>query len=338
MKESKPHQQTYPPIKDRFNRIIDYLRLSVTDRCNLRCTYCMPEEGVPFIPHENIIRFEELEQIVRVFALSEGRKIRITGGEPFVRKGLIQFLRNISVFPHLKLHITTNGVKTYQYVGELAELGIAGVNLSLDTLDRGKFVRIARRDAFQQVWLSFTKLLEAGIPLKINTVVQKGINDDEIIQLARLAEKYPVHVRFIEQMPFNGQKIYKNEHLFSGDEILFNLKSCFPSIKKEEHQASTAELYRIEGFKGRIGIIRGYERAFCSACNRIRITSTGILKNCLYDNGVGDVKTFIREHQPTDEQLYEYLTQLISRKHRDGHVAEEESEMEKKQSMAVIGG
>jgi cyclic pyranopterin phosphate synthase len=298
----------------------------------------MPEEGVAFLPHEEIIRFEELEQIIRVLVHAGIEKIRITGGEPFVRKGLLPFLQRITKNQKVKVHLTTNGVQTGKYIEELQRMHIAGINLSLDTLQPEKFHRITRRNFFDLVWNTFNKILEAGIPLKINSVIQKGLNDDEIVNLALLAKEFPLHIRFIEQMPFNGKSSFSREKIMLGDEILERIRQSFPSLKKESSGSSTAEIFSIEGFKGKIGIIRGYERAFCASCNRIRITSTGILKNCLYDNGVLDLKQFIRQHDPSDAELYDAIAQAVGRKHQDGHIAEMRSNLTHKQSMSIIGG
>ncbi|GAB4168762.1 MAG: GTP 3',8-cyclase MoaA [Calditrichia bacterium] len=332
-------QSIFPPLRDNFNRTISYIRLALTDRCNLRCTYCMPAEGIGFIPHEKILTYEELSKLSSVFVQAGIRKIRITGGEPFVRKGVMNFIthlkQNIKV---PELHITTNGVETYKYVSELAELGISGINLSLDTLNPDRFVEMTRRNSFNHVMRSIKLMLEYGIPLKINCVVQSGKNTDELTKIAALARENPIQVRFIEEMPFNGKRSFNQEkNLINAEQILQILSQEYPSIAPEPLQKGTAKIYQIDGFKGTIGIIGGYSRSFCGSCNRLRITSTGIIKTCLYDNGAFNLKEFLQD-KPNDAEIYHYLSDIIKNRYRNGFEAEKASFAECKQSMAMIGG
>ncbi len=337
MNETQNFHLKYPPLIDPFGRQLTYLRIAVTDRCNLRCTYCMPEEGVPFIPHERIIRFEELYRIVAIMSGSGISKIRITGGEPFVRKGLMDFFERIAALDGLRqIHLTTNGVLIHQYIGKLKRLGVSGINLSMDTLNTEKFKTITRREGWEQVWKSFRLVMEYGIPLKINSVIQRGINDDEIEGLARLAEEHPIQVRFIEQMPFNGL-IREFRKPFTALEIKERLENVFGELYPENNPGSTAQLFSIPGFAGKIGIIAGYSRTFCDSCNRLRITSTGILKTCLYDRGSIDLKTLVR-NGADDAKLYEAIADAVAKRHRDGFEAEEMTMNILKQSMAQIGG
>jgi len=323
-------------LTDNFNRTLNYLRLAVTDRCNLRCSYCMPVEGVDYIHHNNILSFEEALTLIKIFSELGIRKIRLTGGEPFVRKGFPEFLESIK---HLEnspsIHITTNGVLTGKYIKTLNDVKIAGINLSLDTLQKNKFISLTGRDNLTDVLHSLDKILNAGIPLKVNTVIQKHFNADEIPLIATLARENNIEVRFIEQMPFNGSSAKIDT--FSGKEICAELEKAFGKIYPESGNSSTAEIFRVEGFKGRLGIIGGYSRSFCGSCNRLRITSTGIMKNCLYDDGVLNLRDLLRSGASDDEIKNSIIAQTKLR-FENGFIAEMDSKSGVKNSMSLVGG
>jgi len=323
-------------LADNHGRPITYLRLSITDRCNLRCRYCRPEEGVPFIPHGEILTFEELERLTGIFCGLGVFKVRVTGGEPFARRGCMPFLQRLRKIPGLQsLHITTNGVQTDQYLDALADIGIAGINLSLDTLDRLQFLHITRRDFFAEVMRTLNGIIAHGIPLKINSVVQEDTEDDEIIRLADLARQHPVTLRFIEKMPFSG--ISRPTKLVNGH-LLQRLEKIFPTMVEQSLAApSTARVFSLPGFKGSIGIIQGYSRLFCATCNKLRITPTGMLKACLYDNGVLDLKTMLRQGAD-DREIAAAVTNCIQQRCRNGHEAEQLAKRVHEPSMASIGG
>lgn len=284
------------------------------------------------------------EEMVRACALLVNMgidKIRITGGEPFVRKDIMQLLTSISSLPGLKeLSLTTNGVLTAAYIPELKALGIKTVNLSLDTLDAGRFFSITRRDEFKDVMLTLEQLLKQDIEVKINAVVMAGKNTQDIIPLVELTKDTPVSVRFIEEMPFNG-----DGHQYSGIQwdyvrILEEIKDKFPTIQKLNDPAySTSYNYQIPGHKGNVGIIAAYSRTFCGTCNRIRITPQGELKNCLYDDGVLNIRDLMRSGI-NDNDLKESLLHVFSQREKDGWDAER-NRIEKTgvhESMATIGG
>lgn len=322
---------------DNFGRKIDYLRIAVTDRCNLRCTYCMPQEGLQFIPHEEILRFEELERLVKIFAQLGISKLRVTGGEPFVRKGLMGFLERISGIVNLKsLNITTNGILTRHYVAELKKIGIAGINFSLDTLRKDRFFNITHREGLESVKDSIFKTVEAGIKVKINTVIQSGINEDEIVPITEIARKNPVEIRFIEEMPFNGHRTDVKES-FDETKIIQMLAQQFPNMVSAIGGNSTAKLYSIPGFIGNVGVIGGYSRSFCDSCSRIRVTSRGMLKTCLYDGGVLDLKKMLREDK-TDEDIIAAIFSKVQTRFENGFEAEQHNIIKVKKSMAFIGG
>ena len=322
-------------LKDNYGRIIDYLRLAVTDRCNLRCQYCMPEEGIQSVLHDQILTYEEALRLINIFSGLGIKKLRITGGEPFVRKGLIKFIESVSKLNSAPaIHITTNGVLLRQYLSALKELGISGINLSLDTLDKEKFKSITKRDFLSEVLKTLYEIINLKIPVKINTVVSEDFNTDEISNIAAIAKDKDVEVRFIEQMPFNGKS--RSIKFISSREILSILQKTFNEVIPL-YSNSTANLFSIPGFKGKIGLIQSYSRLFCNSCNRIRITSTGMLKTCLYDNGVLDLREMLRINY-SDYEIKEAIIDCVNRKFKNGFEAENILKVRLKNSMASIGG
>lgn len=330
------------PLIDNFDRPINYLRISITDRCNLRCVYCMPESGMRFLPKKEILTFEEIERLTRILAEMGITKVRITGGEPFVRTDLMHLIRSISKINGIEeIHITTNGILTPKFIPELKEIGIAGINLSLDTLDRERFKEITRRNNFDDVLKTFHMALDYGIPLKINMVVMDGQNIPDIPLMANLAKEYPVDIRYIEEMPFNGANNNGNKKLrWNHQRILEDLRKAFPGIREiDTSPNSTSVNYHVPGFKGKIGIIAGFTRTFCGTCNRIRITAKGMLKTCLYDDGVFDLKSYLRS-DATDQQIRSMFLRLIGNRPKDGFEAQKVHKNLKPtyESMSAIGG
>jgi len=321
---------------DNHQRPITYLRLSITDRCNLRCRYCRPEEGVPFIPHEEILSFEELERLTTIFCALGVDKVRVTGGEPFSRRGCLSFLTRLRKIEGVKyLHITTNGVKTSRFLDELAAVSLDSINISLDTLDHKRFWKITRRDYLEAVLQTVHGVLARDIPLKINSVVLKDTSDDEIIQLAGLARDFPIALRFIEKMPFSGT--VRSGKLESGN-LSKRLKRIFPVIEEcASLPPTTARVFSLPGYKGKLGIIEGYSRLFCATCNKVRITPTGMLKTCLYDNGVLDLKKMLRTGSK-DEEIAAVILNCLQRRCVNGHEVEQLIKRASEPSMASIGG
>lgn len=328
-------------LYDNHGRRINYLRLAVTDRCNLRCFYCMPEEGIRYMPKEDLLTYEEMLRLVRILVSLGIDKIRITGGEPFVRKDIPDFLAALSRLEGLKqINITTNGTTTADLVPELARMGIHSVNLSLDTLDRDRFHQITRRDNFDEVMRTFDALLHHGINTKINAVVMAGQNIDDLIPMAELTRDLPVSVRFIEEMPFNGEGQHYEQLYWHHANILAHLKERFPDLEKlPDPPASTSYNYQIPGHKGSIGIIAAYTRTFCGTCNRIRITPQGSLKTCLYDTGIFNIRDIMRAGA-TDEQVIGSFLDALSHRAKDGWEAERNRGFDRpvSESMARIGG
>jgi cyclic pyranopterin phosphate synthase len=327
-------------LYDNHNRPLTYLRLSVTDRCNLRCFYCMPEQGLSWLPKSHLLTYEEIIRLVKLLARMGISKVRITGGEPFVRTDLMKLLRQLAEIPHLhELHLTTNGVLTAPYVAELKDLGIASVNLSLDTLDEARFARITRRHELHRVMLTLERLLHHNIALKINAVVMEGKNIEDIYPLAELTRAHKISVRFIEEMPFNGTGAHYARLTWNHKKILAHLQAAWPRLEKlPDVPGATATLYRIPGYEGTIGIIAAYSRTFCGTCNRIRITAQGTLKTCLYDNGVMNLRDMMRNGMP-DEEIVHALLRAFSQRARNGFEAEARRLAGPvRESMATIGG
>jgi len=327
-------------LYDNHGREINYLRLAVTDRCNLRCHYCMPEEGIDYVPRKDLLSYEEMLRLVTVLSKIGITKLRITGGEPFLRKDMMQFLEAISAIPTLKeIHITTNGTLTERIIPDLKRLGIKSINLSLDSLDKDRFREITRRDELDKVMATFHSLLAHGIKTKINAVIMNGHNTEDIIPMTLLSRDYPVSVRFIEEMPFNGAGKREVEP-WSFHEIFNLLKSEFPSIKKiQDAPFSTSMNYQIDNHKGTVGIIPAYSRTFCGTCNRIRITPQGLLKTCLYDSGVFNIKNLMRA-EATDSQLKTAFLEALGNRAKDGFEAERNRNfgLPVSESMSTIGG
>ncbi len=327
-------------LYDNHGRVINYLRLAVTDRCNLRCFYCMPEQGIDYVPKKELMTYEEMERIVNVLANLGIEKVRITGGEPFVRKNMMEFLTQLRGIEKLKqINITTNGTLTAPLIPDLKKLGIRSINLSLDTLDSKRFFEITRRDEYDKVMVTFEELLKHQIHTKINMVVMEGRNDMDIIEMANLTKDHPVDVRYIEEMPFNGAGANYPKLKWNHRVILDELKDHFPDIQKlPDPPFSTSSKYQVPGHKGKIGIIAAYSRTFCGSCNRIRLTPQGMLKTCLYDDGVFNIKNLIRAGA-TDEQMKAAFLDALSNRAKDGFEAEARRQIGVvSESMSTIGG
>ena len=301
----------------------------------------MPEEGIHYLPKKELLTFEEIIRLVTLMASMGISKIRLTGGEPFVRNDLMQLITRLVEIPGIKdLHLTTNGILTAPHLPELKRLGISSVNLSLDTLDKERFKKITRRDEFELTFETLKLLLENGIPLKINTVVMDGKNTEDIVPMAELTKENDVAVRFIEEMPFNGEGKHEGNLVWTHKKILAHLRERFPSIHKiNDPENSTAFHYKIPGYKGTIGIIAAFSRTFCGSCNRIRVTAQGVLKTCLYDDGVLDIKQGLRSGL-SDEQITHQLLHAFSQRAKDGFQAEKnrKNHLPAYESMSTIGG
>ena len=322
-------------MKDLYQREIDYMRISVTDRCNLRCKYWMPHD-IELLHHEDILSYEELLRIGRIGAKKGIRTLKVTGGEPLVRKGCVNFLGELKKIPGIDhVTITTNGVLLKEFLPDLKKAGVDRINISLDTLDSRQYERMTGRDQFDRVWESFLKAVEMNFKVKVNCVPVKGYNEDTYLSLARLAEDYPVDVRFIEMMPIGYGKDFDSP---KGDDILGQILTRYPQLTQSEKKRGFGPAYYYAGpeLKGSIGFIEALNHKFCNKCNRIRLTADGQLKACLYYKNSIDLKKKLREGA-SDEELERLFEQVLADKPREHHFGQTEEGTEKRK-MSQIGG
>jgi cyclic pyranopterin phosphate synthase len=279
-------------IKDGHGRVHNYLRISMTDNCNLRCFYCMPEEDYDFTPQARLMQSGEIEAIAKVFVSQGVDKIRLTGGEPLVRKDAGDIIRRLSNLP-VNLTMTTNGTRLHEYADLLQECGVRSLNISLDTLDRDKFLLMTRRDQFERVYANIRMMVDRGFHVKVNVVVMKGLNDGEILDFIEWTKHEPVHVRFIEFMPFNGNH-WANEKLFTWHQVMEVASSAYDVLPLEHVKHETVKKYIVPGHKGTFAVISTMSAPFCSDCNRMRLTADGKMKNCLFSSSESDLLTALR--------------------------------------------
>jgi cyclic pyranopterin phosphate synthase len=325
-------------LVDRFNRSINYLRVSITDRCNLRCVYCTPPDGERRLRHRDILRYEELLRIVRI-ALKLGiKKIRLTGGEPFVRKGIHEFIPMLMALKGLDdVSLTTNGVYLKDNLEMLKAAGIKRINVSIDSLNRVKFKRITRFDYFSEVWKGIEKARDMGFyPIKLNVVIMKGINDNEVLDFGRLAIEHPYHIRFIECMPVgfesNGLAFIPNSEI---EKTLVHKFGPLIPVSPGQNDGP-AERYRFDGGKGEIGLISPISNSFCQYCNRLRLTANGMLLPCLLSNIEVDIKDPLRRGC-LDEELIEVFLKAVKEK-PECHVLNLDNNQKVHRKMCSIGG
>lgn len=299
---------------DAFGRRIDYLRISVTDRCNLRCVYCMPESGVPLQRRSELLSFEEIWRIARAATEIGFSKFRITGGEPMVVRGILDFLKGIKhAIAGSKLCLTSNGVLLADTIEQVRELGVDRINISLDTLDPNRFKRLTRRDGLDRVLYSIDRAIELGFErVKVNAVIVRGINEDDLIPLVSLAEHRDIDVRFIEQMPLDGQT---DGGFLGASEMTRSIHAHYPleAVPPKDSRQSAQLMFRSARLRGQVGVIAPRSEKFCTHCNRMRLTSNGELKGCLLKSGTLDIKTAIRDGA-TDQQLQQLLLYAVGAK------------------------
>jgi len=322
---------------DNYGRRMNYLRLAVTDRCNLRCQYCMPEGGVPHLHRESLLSWEENLRLCRIMIKKGVTKVRITGGEPFVRKGLVDFLEQLKVdHPKLNIGITTNAVLLEKYLERLKNVGITSLNISLDSLSPEGFYKITRRDNFYDTWSAIQQAVSEGFEIKINMVIQPGLNDHEIVNFADLIRKMPVTVRYIEPMPFSGNS-YKNHKEFSFRDIKEALTQKYELIPDGVAKSGVANQFKIDGHPGKIGIINAYSRTFCATCSRMRISALGQMRTCLYGENVLDLRELLRS-KTSDAVIADAIQVVLNKRFKDGFEAEKNRRQKQFESMSAIGG
>lgn len=325
-------------LTDSYNRVHNYLRISLTDNCNLRCFYCMPEDDYEFTPASRLMQANEISELANIFVNLGVNKIRLTGGEPLVRKDAAGIILALSKLP-VKLTLTTNGTRLHEYVETLQEANIRSLNISLDTLQSDKFQLITRRDQFKTVFDNIKLLAEKGFHVKINVVVMKGLNEGEINDFIEWTKYEPVHIRFIEFMPFTGNRWTSNK-VFTWQEMLEVIQKKYTVVRLQDDEHDTAKGYMVPGHTGTFAVISTMSAPFCSGCNRIRLTADGKIKNCLFSNEETDLLSALRKGEDVEplirKNIYAKAKELGGQFTADfGHLHAEDIH---NRSMITIGG
>ncbi|CAA0160752.1 molybdopterin biosynthesis protein A [Tenacibaculum maritimum] len=300
----------------------------------------MPAHGIEIVPRKDLLSYKEMYRIIRILTELGVTKVRLTGGEPFVRKGFVDFLEMLSFNDLLDtINITTNGALISKHIEKIEQLKkVKTINLSIDSLQKEKFHSITRRDVFPEVYQTLEALEKSSLHLKLNTVVQSGFNTDEINDFVALTQHKNIAVRFIEEMPFNGKGLRETKEVWNYNRILSEIKSAFNITKTETEKSATSHNFSVKNHKGSIGIIPAFTRTICNDCNRIRITSTGLFKNCLFDEGVFNLRDFIRNGASNDDLKILFLS-LVKQKPKNGFIAETNRKKGSvSESMSSIGG
>ena len=327
-------------LRDSYGRVADDLRISITDRCNFRCIYCMPAEGLKWLARDDLLRFEEIARLARLFVERYGvRTIRITGGEPLVRVRVEELVGMINdIDPTLDITMTTNGVLLREKAQLLRDAGLKRINISLDTLHMDRFHEIARSDAFKRVMDGIQASREAGLwPIKLNMVVMKGKNDDEVVDFARLARDEGYEVRFIEFMPLDGDNIWTNEQVVPSLHIQEQIEDLFPLQPVVDPRPGPATRFKFaDGAPGGIGFISSVSQAFCTTCNRIRLTAEGGLRTCLFSLRETPLRDLIRSGV-SDDHIGRAIETAVWRK-EEGHLINQPGFIKPAKNMSQIGG
>jgi cyclic pyranopterin phosphate synthase len=327
------------PLVDTFGRVVTNLRISVTDRCNFRCRYCMPEEGMKWMNRKEILTFEEIVRLAKLFIALGINKIRLTGGEPTLRKDLTKLIAMLSPLPGLKdLGMTTNGFLLKELAGDFYRAGLRRINVSLDSLSPDRFAVMARRDGYLKVMEGLDELAKYPIrPVKINTVIMKGFNDDEVMPLVEFARKRDYQVRFIEFMPLDGEGVWSRDKVMTTAEILDIIRLRYDVAPKETRADHVpADTFRFTDGKGEVGFISSVSEPFCDSCNRVRITADGHFRNCLFAIEEADLKTPMRAGA-SDAELAEIIHAEVWRKWA-GHQINLATFVKPERNMSQIGG
>lgn len=325
-------------LQDRFFRAHNYLRISLTSNCNLRCFYCMPEEDHAFLPSAQLMQAAEIEQLAKHFVRLGVTKIRLTGGEPLVRKDVAPIIEALSQLP-VSLTLTTNAVRVHEFLPQLKAAGIRSLNVSLDTLSPERFLLMTRRNHFERVWQNIRLLLQEGFQVKVNVVVMKGLNDGEIKDFIHWTRHMPVQVRFIEFMPFEGNR-WTSNRVITWQEILQEAGQHFDFSPLAGEPNDTAKKYKVPGHAGTFAVISTMSAPFCSTCNRLRLTADGKLKNCLFSQEETDLLTALRQGQAIEPLIHTSLNR--KHKERGGQFVADMDQLQatsiQNRSMVAIGG
>ncbi len=324
------------PLIDTFGRRHRDLRISITDRCNFRCTYCMPEEGMQWLPRTDILSFEEIERLARLLVERHGiESIRLTGGEPTVRAHLPVLVEKLAALP-VDLALTTNGATLRLVAHDLAAAGLKRINISLDTFDRDRFMAITRRDELAKVLDGIDAALEAGLgPVKVNAVMMRGVNDDELLDFARFGRDKGVVVRFIEFMPLDADQNWTNDSVVTAAEIVERIGAVYP-LDAMAASSAPAMRYRYADGRGEIGIVASVTQAFCGTCDRVRLTAEGKFRNCLFGLEEYDVRALLRGGA-SDDEISTCIEQAVLAKWA-GHQINQVHFIRPRKSMSQIGG
>ncbi|WP_406020197.1 GTP 3',8-cyclase MoaA [Nocardioides sp. NBC_00850] len=337
---TSPTDQTQQRLVDRFDRVATDLRVSLTDRCNLRCTYCMPAEGLDWLPGDEVLTDDE---VVRLIGVATGRlgvrEVRFTGGEPLVRRGLVSIVaRTREVAPDAELSITTNALGLAKMAGSLAEAGLDRVNVSLDSIRPEIFAEITRRDRLADVVAGLEAAADAGLgPIKINAVLLRGVNDDQAAELLGWSVECGYELRFIEQMPLDAQHGWSRDKMVTADETLAALSAAFELTPAEEPRGSApAELFHVDGGPAKVGIIASVTRPFCGDCDRVRLTADGQVRDCLFARSESDLRTPLRAGASDDDLAARWVTAMAGK--RAGHGIDDLGFLQPDRPMSAIGG
>ena len=324
---------------DNHNRVINYVRLAVTDRCNLRCNYCMPEEGINFAKRDDLLSIDEMKRLAHLLVKKGVDKIRITGGEPFVRKDLMQLLEYLAGLDQLReISITTNATLIGPYIDRLEELGVHSINVSMDAIRPETFAKITRRNQFHTVRENLMRLIGSRIKVRVNFLVLEGQNLDEIYPMMELQRQYPVRVRFMEEMPFNGGSKDFQELKWNHKKILSHIRDRYPAFEKlPAPLTSTSVNYKIDGHAGSFGIIPSFSRTFCGSCNRLRVTANGDVITCLYGKPVTNLRPLLRSGLK-DAFVEEAIVRAVGSRAKNGFEAQDQFGPIFGSSMTSIGG
>tara|TARA_B100001250_G_scaffold381146_1_gene373212 strand:- start:618 stop:1658 length:1041 start_codon:yes stop_codon:yes gene_type:complete len=326
------------PINDRFGRTFNYLRLSLNEQCNLRCIYCMPEEGIDFQSKDKLLTTEEIFKLIDLTSQMGVSKIRFTGGEPLLRKDLLKIVQFAKETPGIEsVHLTTNGLLLSKHIPELERVGLSGINISLDTLNPEKFKIITRRDGLDLVLNSLNKAMQSSIQsIKLNVVAMRDFNDDELMDFVGLTKENDITVRFIELMPFDSHQIWKTGKFYGADHIVSDIQNQVNELEPIAGSRTEHHIFRVDDYKGRLAVVPAYSRSLCGACNRIRITADGKLLNCLYSQDEMDLRDAIR-NDVSDENIQSMIQGSFLNKYKDGWAAQK-SNGTHRESMTQIGG
>ena len=325
-------------LRDKFKRVIDYMRISITDRCNLRCVYCMPEKGVKLFEHKEILTYEEITRVAGIAASLGVRKIRLTGGEPLARKNISYLIASLKAIKGIEdISLTTNGILLEKYARGLAEAGLNRINISLDTLRPERYTKITRGGDITLVLKGIDAAEEAGLlPIKINMVPIRNLNEDEIPDFARMTLTTPRHVRFIEFMPIGPRDLWSDERYISTDELRKTVEKIAPLTPVRLRKNGPAKYFRLEGSSGVIGFISALTHHFCDDCNRLRLTADGRLRPCLFSETEIDLKPALRM-QLSDQEV-ERLLRLAIEVKPEGHKIDQRDDLTSLKNMSRIGG